>query len=121
ATFRPFIAERRPDPQPRPRAPPPSLSTPKRESCCSSSLRFSPSFLSISARSESNASTPIPLKFIVAIPISHRGWLQFDRAIQLKGKHAIVAWKMMGILLSRLRGCGPTPQRYHLCAAFHDG
>src|SRR6476659_8693445 len=109
ATLRPFIAERRPDPQPRP----PSLSTPKRESCCSSSLRFSPSFLSISARSESNASTPMPLKFIVAIPISHRGWLQFDRAIQLKGKHARVACKMMDILLSRLRGCGPTPEQYH--------
>src|SRR5262245_65170694 len=60
-TLRPFIAERRP---PRELAPP---SAPSRESCLSSSLRFSPSLLSISPRSVSSASTSIPLRLIAGI------------------------------------------------------
>src|SRR5262245_50123086 len=62
-TFRPFIAERRPPP-PRELVPP---SAPSRESCFSSSLRFSPSLLSISPRSVSSASTSIPLRLIAGI------------------------------------------------------
>src|SRR5262245_18442238 len=62
-TLRPFIAERRPPP-PRELVPP---SAPSRESCFSSSLRFSTSLLSISPRSVSSASTSIPLRFIAGI------------------------------------------------------
>src|SRR5262245_17267307 len=62
-TLRPFIAERRPPP-PREFVPP---SAPSRESCFSSSLRFSPSLLSISPRSVSSASTSITLRFIAGI------------------------------------------------------
>src|SRR5262245_10100744 len=62
-TLRPFIAERRP-PAARELVPP---SAPSRESCFSSSLRFSPSLLSISPRSVSSASTSILLRFIAGI------------------------------------------------------
>src|SRR5262245_58667361 len=62
-TLRPFIAERRP-PAARELVPP---SAPSRESCFSSSLRFSPSLLSISPRSVSSVSTSIPRRFIAGI------------------------------------------------------
>src|SRR5262245_11427963 len=91
-TLRPFIAERRPH-APRELAPP---SAPSRESCFSSSLRFSPSLLSISPRSVSSASTSIPLRLIAGInglPSISRG-IAFDRTIQPKRKHAKVASKL---------------------------
>src|SRR5262249_55640551 len=52
ATLRPFIGlVRRPEPQARRGRPTPLLSVPRRDSSCSSSLRFWPSRLSISERS----------------------------------------------------------------------
>src|SRR5262249_4793159 len=90
-TLRPFSAERRPNPVRKlPAARP--LSAPRRESCFSSSLRFSLSLLSMSARSASNASTSIPFRLIAAIRVSHSYTVELDRTIQSKAKASTPKW-----------------------------